>query len=73
MTPDLLYVVACELLGLATVLVQHLSSTAAPTVLAPRACPHPPAAREPRGSLASPWKRFFCRDCSTLISSPKEA
>ena len=70
MTTPNLYAAACEMLAIAAWLVQQMRP-AGGGVEAPAACAHPLAAREARGTLAAPWKRFFCRDCSQVIS-PKE-
>jgi hypothetical protein len=61
---------ACELLGLATVLVQTLARVPLPDppVLV---CPHPLDARELRGTLAR--RRPYCRTCGAYLDDPKEA
>jgi hypothetical protein len=68
--PDV-YGLAVELLALAATLVQALQGTGA-AVQPATVCAHPVAAREPRGTLGSPWKAFFCRDCQSVITTAKE-
>jgi hypothetical protein len=65
-TPATVYLAACELAAQAALLADLLRP--AGEGLAAPLCPHPPEAREPRGTLAARWRKFFCRDCQREVT-----